>query len=260
MITPIKSLIDQSLRKLGAISAGDQPDAAEYADALDALKSMLDGWSLEDLLVPFWATEQFTLSPTQNRYSMGSGGDWDTVRPERIDYVRIIDAGGNAYPVQPTTPGKEQWQATVPAADPSRFMTNADARFTWVEFNSYPLSTVALVTSLKPFNAPAIDNFDLEYDPNADASTIYPSGFTLTGISTTIEFPSGYLQAIIYNLAVHLAPEYPGITLPEVVVAMAANSKRLIKRRNSKPRELRFEWALQHNRAPRYDIQSGTYL
>jgi hypothetical protein len=257
VITPIKQLIDAALRKLGVIDAMAQPDALEYADALDALKTMLDAWTLEDLLVPYRATERFDLDSAKNYYSMGIGGDWDTVRPERIEYIRIVDAGGNAHVVQPTTLGLAQYQSSIPLGDPTEYTSTADPLFAYVELNAYPTSPTVLVTSMKPFNALAIDNFDEEYDPDADPSPLYPSGMTLTGIGTTIDFPPGYKQAMIYNLAVHLSPEYAGVTLTEVVVAMARGTKQAIKRRNSKPIHLRLEAPLRGWGRGAYDIVQG---
>jgi hypothetical protein len=101
-----------------------------------------------------------------------------------------------------------------------------------------------------------LENFDAAYDPDAEEGTIYASGFTLTGIQTSIDFPSGYEQALIYNLALHLAPEYPGLMVPQEVIAFAANAKRLIKRRNWRPLMSRSR-DVPGLRRGTYDIISG---
>lgn len=232
----MKSLIDRSLRKLGVLAAGAQADPTEYADGLDALRLMLDGWSLEDLLIPFHPTELFAFEPGRAIYSIGTGGDWDTTRPEQVLTIRGQAEDGTTWRIAPTSTAVLADMATVPTRRAARYVVQRDARFVFVEFDAYPeAGTSALVTTLKPFAAELLENFDAAYDPGTTPGTIHPSGFTLTGIGTEIDFPSGYEQAITYNLALHLAPEYPGVTVPQEVVAFAANGKRLIKRRNWRP-------------------------
>ena len=252
MSTTVKTVITDALRKLGVV----EPSPEEITDGLRALQLMLDSWSLEDLLVPYKPTELFQLDPSKAHYRMGLGGDWDTVRPERVEIVRIQRADGSTYPVVPSSQQAMQYQSNVMPGCPSTFLFQADGLFGYVEFNAYPTDPAVLVTSLKPFDAAALDNFDLAYDPNADPSPIYPSGFTLAGIQQPLEFPTGYEQAIIYNLAVHLRPEYPGLTLPEEVAGMAARSKSLIKRRNVRPMVATLERSMQ-SRGGCYDIRLG---
>src|SRR5688500_2959904 len=210
--------------------SGSSASPEEYADGLAALRVMLDAWSVEPLMVPFNVTERFALTTGQAFYSMGTGGDWDTTRPEEIEYIRVQDAEGLTRPVYPITQGLLNQRARVDARTPSRYVVSRDARWLFVEFDATPVDLpYVLVTSRKPFNTAVLDNFDLTFNEDADPSVIYPSGFTLTGIQTALEFPSGYEAAIIYNLAVHLRPEYAGLELPPEVVALAASTKANIK-------------------------------
>ena len=256
MPTSVKQIIHGALRKLGAVSAGIEPSAEEYEDGLTAFRMMLDGWSLEDLMIPYLPTEEFALDPAKAIYSIGEGGDWNTTRPEAVEIVRLLRADGTSCPVMQTTQFRQQWQPTVDRRDPDLYLTTKDALFHYVEFNAYPLSPRVLVTTRKPFNVAVLDNFDAAYDPGADPTPTPASGFTLTGIQSPISFPSGYEQCIIYNLAVHLSPEYPGLELPEVTVAMAATSKSNIKRRNLQQRQMVLERPFQGGRRP-YNIMTG---
>lgn len=256
MATSIKALLDQTLLKLGVLASGNQADPTEYADGLASLRQMLDAWSLEDLLIPFSPTETFALDPDRNFYSMGVGGDWDTVRPERVEIIRVIEAG-RSYPLVESSLEKRSYQSELQRGNPTSYVVTRDARFVYVELDSFPSSGMALVTSLKPFNVSALDNFDAPYDPDAEPETALPSGFTLTGIQTAIDFPSGYEQALVYNLAIHIAPEY-GREAPQTVIAVAGNTKRMIKRRNWRPLLARPEamWRSGPRRGT-YDVQSG---
>lgn len=258
MATSVFKIIDAALRKLGVTMAGDQAAPELYASGVAALRSLLDGWSLESLMVPYVITEQFALSGSQTFYSMGTGGDWDTVRPEEIQYVRTLDAGGISRPVYPSTKGVLNQQSQVLAGFPSRYVVSRDARFQWVEFDKYPADTpYVLITSRKPFNAVALDDFSQVYAEDQAAEPIYPSGFTLTGIQAPIEFPTGYEAAIVYNLAVHLQPEYPGFDLPAGVVSLAAQSKARIKATNFDPKMLLADVGRMTSRSCAYDVEAG---
>lgn len=257
MPVTIKSILDAALRKFGAVGTGQQADANEYADALMALRQMLDGWSIEGLMVPFTVTEQFDLATDQAFYSMGTGGDWDTVRPEEIEVVRILDAANVTRRIEPATKGALSWQKTVEAGVPSKYVISRDAQFIWVEFNAYPLDPHVLITSRKPFNTLALENFASPFSEDEEPTTVYPSGFTMTGIQTPLEFPSGYEQALVYNLAVHLRPEYPGLELPAETVALATSSKANIKRANLRVEMLRNPAARMMRRGCDYSIEVG---
>jgi hypothetical protein len=248
----VKQLITNALRKLGIVD----PSPQEHADGLSALRMMLEGWSLESLMIPFKPTETFLLDRSKALYRMGIDGDWDTVRPETIEYIRIQREDGTTVPVRASSPNILQWQSTVPTEDPSLFLFQSDGIYGYIEFNAYPVSPRVLVTSLKPFDAAALENFDTAFDADAAPQSMHPSGFSLTGIQTPLEFPTGYEQCITYNLAVHLRPEYPGLTLPEEVVAMARASKTLIKRRNTRPTQMVLEGALRGG-SGHYDIRLG---
>lgn len=253
----VTELIDRALAKFGAVAAGGQGTAEDHATGIANLQMMLDGWSLEGFMVPFDVTEQFALDPAQNFYGMGPDGDWDTVRPEEIKFVRVLDTGGNASLVRPGDKGLLSLQAKVEAGTPSLYATSRDARLMWVEFNAYPADhPYVLVTSRKPFNAVALDNLTEPWD-DPEPETIYPSGFTMTGLQTPLEFPPGYELAIVYNLAIHLHTEYPGFDLPQTVVALAATSKARIKSANVSAPILQTEVAGMVRRRGVYNVLTG---
>ena len=234
MAESIKSLIDAALRKLGLLGTGEQAEPSEYAEALSCLRMMLDTWSTESLLVPFTITEEFDLTAGQAHYAMGPGGDWHTARPEAIEVVRILEADGRSYNVPESSQHRLSHQSTVDAGRPRAYVTTADTLFRYVEFNSYPTGK-ALITSRKPLNVVALDNFDAAYVDGLEPQVAYPGNLTLTGIQTPLTFPSGYWSALVHNLAVWMAPEYPGATVSPVVAGIAGESKALIRRQNAKP-------------------------
>ncbi|TPE53074.1 hypothetical protein [Amaricoccus solimangrovi] len=256
MATSVKSIIDQSLRKLGIVGIGEQASADEHAEALSALRMMLDTWSLEALLVPFTVTERFDLTAGQAFYSMGTGGDWDTSRPTRVEQIRMLSDDDRTRFIPQLSANALRDQPTVEEGCPTAWVGSQDSLFYLVELNAYPLEPAVLVTSRKPFDAAALDNFDRAYSETAAPEKLSPSGFTMTGIQTSIDFPPGYLAAIVYNLAVHLAPEYAGLVLDPIIAAQAERAKALIKINNTQPRDLVLDPVLTGRRRG-YDIRTG---
>src|SRR6185437_10450479 len=92
-------LVASQLRLIGAIAAGETPQASEAADALAAINRMLSGWSTEGLMI-FAESEEspFTLTGGVSSLTMGTGGDIAT-RPQEI-LRAVIRSGGTDYPVQ----------------------------------------------------------------------------------------------------------------------------------------------------------------
>ena len=76
-------IINKAFKKAGV----DTPNPDQDAEGLDALNNLLVSWSIEGLLVPFVIRENFTLTTGDAEYSIGSGADFDTVRP-----LKVIDA------------------------------------------------------------------------------------------------------------------------------------------------------------------------
>lgn len=69
-MTTAHTIIGKSLRMIGVLASGDAGTAAEYADALDGLNSIIDGWSVDP---NFYFCEQgdpVALSPKSN-YCIG---------------------------------------------------------------------------------------------------------------------------------------------------------------------------------------------
>lgn len=255
MPVTIASLVDQALRKIGALPAGSSAEPEEHRDALAVFRQMLDGWSLEDLMIPYRATERFDLDQSKNFYRMGSGGEFDTVRPETVEVVRVEDIAGQVYLVRETSLEVLARRTHFSVARPSYYVLHRDSLFVSIEFSDYPYDPYVLVTTRKPFNVVALDDYSEAYD--GQSGTIYPSGFTLTGIQSEIDFPSGYERAIVNNLAVELSPEYARQP-PAQVVAAAVRSKQLIKARNRPTETLITDGGLERRTWPGfYDVTSG---
>lgn len=209
----VQTVINRSLRLLGVLASGETPIADETSDALTALNAMLDSWRNDKLMV--YAHQDITvpLVASQASYTMGSSGANVTttapVKPESA-YVRKSGVDYSLKMIDDAT-----YQSIAQK-------TSASDIPEYLFFNhSYPNATIYL------------------YPVPNEANNLYLRVWTpysaFSAASDTFVMPQGYEDAIAYNLAVNLWPEFPGITLNPVVVKKAQDSLAAVKRLNRKP-------------------------
>lgn len=80
-MTTALQLVTSALRKIGAVAAGEAPDANEQSDALAALNQLIESWNLQGLTLYRLENASYTLVPSQQTYTIGSGADFDGARP-----------------------------------------------------------------------------------------------------------------------------------------------------------------------------------
>lgn len=85
------------MRSLGVLAQGEQLEAAQVQDGLDALRDLLDAWSLKGVMVPFRTVESFTLNDLQNSYTWGTAGDFASAPPVEIFDAYLSDGSGATY-------------------------------------------------------------------------------------------------------------------------------------------------------------------
>lgn len=218
-------LITGSLRLLGVTASGESLSANESSDALSALNDLLDSWSTQSLLVPNRVREVFPLVSGQQSYTIGTGGNFNTARPMRIEnaLIQMTSTSPTAeIPLKILT--KDQFAGII-----LKGLTSTYPRYVYPE-GTFPLETL----NVWPIPSQA-DNIVLySWKPLAN----------LTSLSTVLNLPPGYNRALKHHLAVELAPEFGRSVAPEIVaVADAAIAD--IKRMNFKPSYMRVDDALK---------------
>ena len=207
----VRDLIKGSLRLIGSIASGETSTAAEEADALSSLNDLLENWSIEGLLIYQNIRESFALVGAQQSYTMGVGGNFNTVRPIKVVKANIL-FGQTEVPLELLT--HQQWADVQTKSNQSNVPRSLYAS------GSYPLETISLWPT--PANASNIILYSIK--PLAAFATV----------NDVITLPPGYARALRYNLALELAPEYGRD--PSAMVAMAAqDSKADLKRQNIQP-------------------------
>lgn len=180
-----RTIITKALQKNGALVKNEAPSGDEAADGLDSLNAMIGSWGNDSLNIYARAWETFTLSGGVGSYTIGSGGAFNTVRPTNIlaSYVRI---GSTDYTVGIID---DETYSTIS----SKTLVTSIPQFLNYD-NAYPLGTIRLY----PVPSTAYSLFLLSEKPLTEFSSL----------DTTLSMPPGTERALIYNLAIELAPEY----------------------------------------------------
>lgn len=208
----IQTEINRSLRLLGVIASGESPTTAESNDALESLNGMLDAWRNDKLLVYAFQDIQITLINGTATYTIGASGAGTTATaPVKMESA-FVRKSGTDYHLKEITDAYYQAKSakTITADIPSEIFFNHTSPNTTITL--YPVPTQANILYLRVWT------------PLATVALV-----------DTFAFPPGYKDAVVYNLAVRLSPEYPAIPLNQAVVEIARSSLAGIKRINAKP-------------------------
>lgn len=209
-------LIDRAMRLIEQISPGVSPTTEEYTTCLEAMNAMLDGWRNEGLMSNAVQDESLVLTANDGTYTIGDSGNFNTSRPTKILGAYIVDSANSSY-----------WM-------------------TMLNYDEYAAISLKASTSTYPDH--------LYYAPDVPLGTIYlwpvPTlAYTLhiltptpmmafATTATTAYLQPGWRDAIAYNLAVRIAPEFEREASP-TVMQMASISKAGIKRANSIPLKIK---------------------
>lgn len=230
-----RDLISAALRKIGVLAQGESLEAAEATDGLAAINQMLSSWSTEGLLI-FSVTEEspLTLTVGDSTVTLGLTGDIAN-RPMKIEKAIIRD-GSTDFPVMRMLNTDEY------AAIPDKTLQSTYP-YSLYDDGGYPLRTLKLFPV-----------------PSAAKQLILFTQRELTQIATLdtiLSFPPGYEDALVYNGAIRLAPEYGRQTPPEVI-NIALETKANIKRANHRSSYLRSDDAVTP-RSRGFDFRTGGF-
>ncbi len=209
-----QDIIDRSLRLIGQIGAGLSPTADETADALEALNAMLGAWRNDRLMAYAIQTQDITVSASDTNVTVGPSGDLVTTRPVAIEgaYAVVDDMTYNVRILN------EQEFAAIPDKTaqsdwPDRIWPQMS--FPDVTIYLYPIPTTTSTLRI--------------------LTRVPVSSFASAG--TTVSLPPGWEDALAYNLAVRIAPEYER-EASQTVKEMARETRAALRITNSRPQKL----------------------
>lgn len=195
-------IIAAAMRKIGALAKGQDPDAEDLANGAEALNSLIA--EFQTLGLPLWKRTQHTLPMVvgTNSYTIGIGQSVAVPFPIKMESIVLRDSGGAARTLIPTSRTDFNLLNTASTGKP--------VNFTYQTFINYGV--------LKVWPKPdAADNLELTYHTAAE-------GFTAAG--QTPDFPQEWRNALVYGLAVLLAPEF-GVPLNDRQVLAKEAEKHL---------------------------------
>ena len=200
-------LIKDSLLLLTAKEAGESLTADEETDGLRALNRMLGSWSNQGLIQYGRTQISHTLTSGDGTYTIGASGDITTTVPVTIESAFIRDANNNDLEIDLISDAQ---YASI------QLKTTTASYPSWMNYNrEFPDGTL----SLYPI-------------PNANYTlflNVIPQMATYSLGSDTVSLPQGYEEAIVYNLAVRLAPQFKLPQAYSEIKAQAVDSLKWIK-------------------------------
>ena len=234
-------ILQRAARAAHILASSETFQPGEANDALDIANGMLDSWNAEKLMMFTIPRQVFALTSGQQTYPVGStaAAPFNIPRPARITGAGVITLANPSQPLELPLDlyTVDEWARipvkNIPASLPSVFYD--DDAFPNRNFNLYPVPNVSTL----------------------QIALYFWQQLTAITLAAQYTLPPGYYEALIYNLAVKMAAEWPG-EVTEQVQQMAAESKLRIKSINSKPVDLRCDPALNSPKLRAYNWISDT--
>lgn len=207
-----QTLVDRALRLIGAIASGASPTAQESADALIALNAMIESWQGAKLQFYTLVDTAYTASAADYSYTVGPSGNFSlTPRPFSIEncFARVSDVD---YPIELVS--ADRWFAIQSKTDTST-----------IPLMAYYEATLATGTLL------------VYPVPSESVSIHIVTGVptpVLAALATTVATTQGGEDALAFNLAVRIAPEYPEHRDISDVKELARETKAAFMRQNQR--------------------------
>lgn len=214
-MTTAADIIARSARALGFLGDNEVLSATKVNQGLEMFNAMLDSWSASESLMAYVTVQQsFPLVIGQQTYTIGSGGNINTTRPQEILQAFVRDGNNLDYPMSiiPLDVWNNIGQKNITSQIPTTLMY----------YTAFPLGVINI------FPIPLVA-YTVFY-----VSTLDQVGASL--ITTTISMPNGYERAYVFNLAMEMiANGWPCLLDQKQLAALtyaAAESKGNVKRGN----------------------------
>lgn len=202
MSTP-RTLIRLAFGALTLLSPGDSIDSHDEDDAFAILNMMLGTWSNKRRRALSSVEENFTLTIGQESYTIGTGGDFNTERPVKIEDAFVRDSAGQDHPVK----------IILDRAEYTRLIDKD------IQARPFALYFERLFTISR-------GNIILNRAPDA-AETLYlimwKNFAKFTSLTQEVVLPDGYEELIYSQLAIRLAAHY-GKAISAELAAVAKDS------------------------------------
>lgn len=237
-LTTAQDLVSFALRAAGVLGVGQTALPDDYEDAFRALNGMISIWNRQRWLVYHLLDVSLPSTGAQS-YSVGPGGDFNVVRPDRLEaafFRQIVQSNPNFidYPLT-IIPSRENYNDIA--------LKTLTSWPQWIFYDSaWPLGFVY------PWPIPQQAGYELHL-------TIKETLPAFTSWTQEINLPPEYIETLWTNLTMRLAPMYQFTPSP-VVVGLAKASLEVIRGANAQISVLRVPTWL--TRGGIYNLYSDT--
>lgn len=236
-MSTVRDLIYDALKKIHVVGIGQNLTSEQEQSALRSLNDLLSSWSVEGGLVYTQTQETFNLTNGQQKYTIGSGGDFNTVRPFDITAM-YTTIGQTDYTCVPY--GESDWAKLTDkqTANGIPDIYYYDNNFELGNIYFYPIPTS--VTTVTIFSRKPLESF--------------------ASINDVVNIPAWYRRALVFNLAIEEAPSYEKEPSP-TILASANQSKGNVFSYNGRNEKIRSDLssALLFNEGERFNVFTGRY-
>ena len=214
--------IKAALRNLNVLASGEEPTGTEGQDCLVALNQMLDTWSADGLTIFTITIEDFPLIASQQTYTYGENGDFNSDRPIFIERASIVMSPNGAQPIEYPIPiyTSQDWQEMVPVKN-----TTGNLPLLIYDDGAFPQRNIT-------FWPNATDNVLVRFYREQKLTQF-------TKLGQLAAYPPGYMEAITYNLAVRLGALFPPAQASATTALLAIQTLAQVKINNADDTKLR---------------------
>lgn len=202
-MTTVLDIVKDAMQECGVLTKTETPTSEEAQTGLKRLNRMISSWSNTGTLQFERVTESFALTDLDFSYTIGSGGDFNTVRPTKIVQAHVRQNNID-YNLDIVT--DKVYQGVV-----YKSIGGLPKRLNYT--NEYPLATI----NIYPAPSGTYTLFITSEKPLTSYATI----------NTTVDLPPGWIDALTDNLAVRLSSIYGQPVDPELK-ALASQGKAMI--------------------------------
>ena len=202
-------IIKGALRNLTAIAQGETPSAADIAYGAEALNALIKQWQTEGCKLWLYDEAELSLTANSQSYTIGSGGNLNVTKP-----IEVMSARYHYYTSGidiPMTPLSRNEYFDLPLKSSTGVPLNYYPDYqtgSYVYFYIWPVISSSTSDTIKMTLKTEVEDFD--------------------STSNNADFPTEWLRALKFNLAVDLAPEY-GKEVGPTLGTLAATSKQMVK-------------------------------
>jgi hypothetical protein len=210
MAFTVQQICEAALRKIRVLRANQQfiAPSPEYQTCLDALNRIVDTLSGTPSFIYQVLRETFPLTGAAS-YTMGAGGNLNTVRPTKIRSGTTIQSQGT-LPIDIVSP--EDFESIIDRTVTGSFIDKLCCDY------GFPLATLQVW--------PAVNGGNI-------ALWSYKPLTAFVALTDTVNYPPAYTDMLVFMLALSVAPEFPGSVLDQTVPAEITAAQRAVASMNA---------------------------